>query len=208
LTRMRWLLPFLVLPVSFFLSGCPQTTTKNVRSDGGSTLQQQENKGVTILSSDTNIPLFISGIKTIDIKKFTYNNGVFTVNEFRKNSRIIVRTQMVADSWFQSSTWQSAREIDAFMLAARRISPHFSRDKVVQHQSGQDFGFTVSDGNCIYGKWAFNLRGSSSYDNDQGAPDTVVKLDGCGILNDDPQIVFRQIRRMNSTDTAVLATKL
>ena len=206
---MKWLLPFLVLPICFFLSACPQTTTTNVRSVTGSTLQQQEIKGARILGSETNIPLFLSDIKTIKMHTNIFNNGEAIMNIYKKDYETIARASRAPDSWYGSSSYNIAQDLDQFMRAARSAGNGvFSRDNVVNHKSGQDFGFTVSNGNCIYGRWAFNLRGTTHYDNDEGEPDTLIKLDGCGILNDDPQIVFRQIRRMNSTDTAVLATKL
>ena len=92
------------------LIGCPQTTSKQVRSTDGGTIQYTEDKLKTILYSDTNLPLFLTDPKKLGIKNYTLNNGAGIANDFRKQSDLIARTQRATDVWFGPSGLIGSKE--------------------------------------------------------------------------------------------------
>ena len=187
----------------FTLSLSEAGTTKG--SDG-STMTFKEKVRQNLAESQTNLPIFFSEIDKFSLNIKTYNNGTVIGDWYTKTSATGGReahftVQRSQSSWFGVSTWQPADQQDSFETLMRKRARYIntSTANIVKHKfGGTDFGFSAIDGECIYAYWGFNLRGAPSWDNDEGAPDTIIVLNGCNILNDKPSLVFKKIRLMDS----------
>ena len=190
---------------SLFILSLTQAHAKTLKDVGGRTMTSKEVDVASMLESQTNLPIFFSGIEYFSHKVKSYNNGSVIADWYSKNTssgsrEAIISVQRVPDAWFGVNSWQPADQRDTFETVMRKKARHIntSTANIVKHTSGgTDFGFSAIDGDCIYAYWGLNLRGVPSWDNDEGAPDTMIELNGCNILNQKPSSVFKKIREMD-----------
>jgi len=185
------------------------------KGSDGSTMTVKTRGMKELTDSQTNLPLFFSEPDKFSLKVKSYNNGRVIGDWYTKTNAIGGReanfsVQRSVDSWFGVSTWQSAKQIEDFKERMRTRAKHISTStpNIITHRfGGTDFGFSAIEGNCIFARWAFNLRGMSIYGNDEGDPDTVIQLDGCNIFDRDPSSVFKKIRLMDPDFRNQIANK-
>ena len=189
----------------FMLGGCQTTGERLVKGTSGSMITIKDLPDNEFSNSHTNIPIFLSEIGRFKLKRESLSRGNVLQDKFTKSGSYgvkqgTVRTSRAVISWFGVSTWQVAKEIKDFKAKMRqRSSESFSSDDIIQHSQGaEDFGFSAINGDCIYAIWAFNLRGVPQYDNDEGYPDTMIYINGCNLLNDHPNNIFKKIEEMDS----------
>ena len=185
------------------------------KASDGSTLTFKTQGMKELTDSQTNLPLFFSEPEKFSLEVESYNNGEVIGDWYTKTNALGGRearfsVQRAVNSWFGVFTWQSAKQIEDFKELMRTRAKHIgtSTSNIVTHRfGGTDFGFSAIQGNCIFARWAFNLRGMSIYGNDEGDPDTVIQLDGCNIFDRDPSSVFKKIRLMDSDFRNQIANK-
>ena len=196
----------------FMLVGCQTTGERLVKSTSGAMITAKDLPDNEFSNSHTNIPLFLSQIDKFEVKRRNFSRGNVVQDRFIKSGPYggkqgTVTTNRAVIAWFGVSTWQAAKEIEDFKAKMRQQSSQsFSSGDIIKHKQGpDDFGFSAIKGDCIYARWAFNLRGAPSYDNDNGYPDTTVYINGCNLLNDHPNNIFKKIEEMDSESLAKLS---
>ena len=185
------------------------------KGSDGSTMTVKTRGMKELTDSQTNLPLFFSEPDKFSLKVKSYNNGRVIGDWYTKTNAIGGReanfsVQRSVNSWFGVSAWQSAKQIEDFKERMRTRAKHISTStsNIITHRfGGTDFGFSAIEGNCIFARWAFNLRGMSIYGNDEGDPDTIIQLDGCNIFDRDPSSVFKKIRLIDSDFRNQIANK-